>query len=96
MRSNWFVEYKLAHRGLHNDIYPENSLGAYENAIKHGFAIELDIRVLKDGNLAIFHDDNLNRMCGVNIAHSGIFSSDRTIEQYATGIWGSEIIYKNL
>jgi len=66
MRSNWFVEYKLAHRGLHNDIYPENSLGAYENAIKHGFAIELDIRVLKDGNLAIFHDDNLNRMCGVN------------------------------
>ena len=36
------------------------------------------------------------RMCGVNIAHSGIFSSDRTIEQYATGIWGSEVIYKNL
>ena len=66
MRSNWFIKYKLAHRGLHNDIYPENSLGAYENAIKHGFAIELDVRVLKDGNLAIFHDDNLNRMCGVN------------------------------
>ena len=36
------------------------------------------------------------KMCGVNIAHSGIFSSDRTIEQYATGIWGSEVIYKNL
>lgn len=66
MRNDWFVKYKLAHRGLHNDKYPENSLGAYENAIKHGFAIELDIRVLKDGNLAIFHDDNLNRMCGVD------------------------------
>lgn len=39
---------------------------------------------------------NWQRMCGVNIAHSGIFSSDRTIEQYATGIWGSEVIYKNL
>lgn len=36
------------------------------------------------------------RMCGINIAHSGIFSSDRTIEEYATGIWGSEVIYKNL
>ncbi|MDD6793814.1 MAG: glycogen/starch/alpha-glucan phosphorylase [Clostridiaceae bacterium] len=36
------------------------------------------------------------KMCGVNIAHSGIFSSDRTIEQYAAGIWGSEVIYKNL
>jgi starch phosphorylase len=35
-------------------------------------------------------------MCGINIAHSGIFSSDRTITEYATGIWGSELIYKNL
>ena len=25
------------------------------------------------------------RMCGINIAHSGIFSSDRTIKEYATG-----------
>ena len=36
------------------------------------------------------------RKCGINIAHSGIFSSDRTIKEYATGIWGSEVIYKNL
>ena len=36
------------------------------------------------------------RKCGVNIAHSGIFSSDRTIAEYATGIWGSKVIYKNL
>ena len=34
--------------------------------------------------------------CGINIAHSGVFSSDRTINEYATGIWGSELIYKNL
>ena len=36
------------------------------------------------------------KMCGINIAHSGIFSSDRTIQEYATGIWGSTVIYKNL
>ncbi|MBV4432087.1 glycogen/starch/alpha-glucan phosphorylase [Clostridium tyrobutyricum] len=36
------------------------------------------------------------RMCAVNIAHSGIFSSDRTIREYATGIWGSKCLYKNL
>ncbi len=36
------------------------------------------------------------KMCAVNIAHSGIFSSDRTISEYATGIWGSNIMYKNL
>ena len=27
-------------------------------------------------------------MCLVNIAKSGYFSSDRTIEEYATEIWG--------
>lgn len=36
------------------------------------------------------------KMCGINIAHSGIFSSDRTIQEYATGIWGSTVIYINL
>ncbi|AYE34200.1 glycogen/starch/alpha-glucan phosphorylase [Clostridium septicum] len=39
---------------------------------------------------------NWQKICGVNIAHSGIFSSDRTIKEYATGIWGSDVIYKNL
>ena len=46
---------------------------------------------------ALYRDTNKwQKMCGINIAHSGIFSSDRTIEEYATGIWGSEVIYKNL
>ncbi|MBN1039990.1 glycogen/starch/alpha-glucan phosphorylase [Clostridium botulinum] len=45
----------------------------------------------------LYRDKNMwNKICGINISHSGIFSSDRTIEQYATGIWGSEVIYKNL
>ncbi|HEY5524040.1 MAG TPA: glycogen/starch/alpha-glucan phosphorylase [Clostridium sp.] len=39
---------------------------------------------------------NWQKICGINVAHSGVFSSDRTIQQYATGIWGSELIYKNL
>ncbi len=36
------------------------------------------------------------KRAAVNIAHSGIFSSDRTITEYATGIWGSGFLYKNL
>ncbi|MBA5851708.1 glycogen/starch/alpha-glucan phosphorylase [Clostridium sp. cel8] len=36
------------------------------------------------------------KMCAINIAHSGIFSSDRTIREYAAGIWGSRCLYKNL
>ena len=45
----------------------------------------------------IFRDTNRwQKICGVNIAHSGIFSSDRTIKEYATGIWDSKVLYKNL
>lgn len=66
MRSKWFIKYKLAHRGLHNEKYPENSLGAFQNAVKHNFAIELDVRLLKDNTPVIFHDTNVKRMCGVD------------------------------
>ncbi|MGL5353700.1 MAG: glycogen/starch/alpha-glucan phosphorylase [Clostridium sp.] len=31
--------------------------------------------------------DKWQKMCGINIANSGIFSSDRTINEYATEIW---------
>lgn len=74
----------------------------YENLINYND----EFFVLKDFNSYLKAQDKIDefyrdgirwqKMCGVNIAHSGIFSSDRTIEQYATGIWGSEVIYKNL
>lgn len=45
----------------------------------------------------LFRDmERWQKICGVNISHSGIFSSDRTIKEYATGIWGSRVLYKNL
>lgn len=72
----WVCKYKIAHRGLHNDIYPENSLGAFENACKIGVAIELDVRSTIDGTVVVFHDDNLLRMCGVDIAVKDISSKD--------------------
>ncbi|MEG2246819.1 MAG: glycogen/starch/alpha-glucan phosphorylase [Romboutsia sp.] len=42
------------------------------------------------------NSDKWQEMCGVNIANSGVFSSDRTINEYATGIWGANTIYRNL
>ena len=66
MRSRWFCKYKLAHRGLHNEIFPENSLGAFENACTYGFAIELDVRLTSDGTPIVLHDPNTLRMCGVD------------------------------
>ena len=74
----------------------------YENLLTYND----EFFVLKDFDAYLAAQDKVNklymnkekwqRMCGVNIAHSGIFSSDRTIQEYATGIWGSTVIYKNL
>ncbi len=52
----------VAHRGLHGEGVPENSLAAFEAARKAGYAIETDVRFTKDGQLAVFHDDSLFRM----------------------------------
>ena len=55
---------KLAHRGLHNAERPENSLPAFAAAVEAGYGIELDIRLSKDGELVVFHDDTLERVTG--------------------------------
>ena len=58
----------IAHRGLHNKEkgIPENSLAAFEYAVKNGFAIENDIHLTADGEVVVFHDSTTGRMCGVN------------------------------
>lgn len=56
----------IAHRGLHNNIIPENSIPAFLEAIKNNYIIELDVHVLKDGNIVVFHDDNLKRLTGID------------------------------
>ncbi|MEG1582016.1 MAG: glycerophosphodiester phosphodiesterase family protein [Clostridia bacterium] len=61
---SWIVRTPIAHRGLHREGVPENSLLAFEEAIQKGYAIELDVRQTKDGVLVVFHDDTLGRMTG--------------------------------
>lgn len=56
----------IAHRGLHTENFPENSLLAFENAVNNGIAIELDVRLTKDCKLVVFHDKNLFRMTGID------------------------------
>lgn len=56
----------IAHRGLHGGNIPENSLAAFRAAIAKGYAIENDIHLTADGELVVFHDDTLRRMCGVD------------------------------
>ncbi len=60
----WISQRPIAHRGLHSPGKPENSLVAFEAAIAQGYAIELDIQRLADGQLAVFHDQDLTRLTG--------------------------------
>ena len=55
-----------AHRGLHGNGVPENSLEAFELACQAGYGIELDIQLSADGEVMVFHDGTLNRMTGVD------------------------------
>lgn len=57
---------RYAHRGLHDkeNGIPENSLAAFRRAVEHGYGAELDVHLLKDGSLAVFHDSTLKRICG--------------------------------
>ena len=63
-----FVGRSYAHRGLHSEdkSVPENSLEAFRLAGRAGYGAELDVRLTKDGQVVVFHDDTLDRMCGVH------------------------------
>ena len=56
-----------AHRGLHGNGVPENSMEAFRLALEGGYGIELDVHLMKDGNLAVIHDPSLKRTAGADV-----------------------------
>jgi glycerophosphoryl diester phosphodiesterase len=47
----------IAHRGAH-DVYPENTMAAFQRAIDLGFdAVELDVHATADGVCVVHHDE---------------------------------------
>lgn len=62
------LERPFAHRGLHsnNEVIPENSMAAFKKALAKNFAIELDVHLLSDGKVVVFHDETVQRLCGIN------------------------------
>lgn len=56
-----------AHRGLYDNEngVPENSLAAFRAAADRGYGVELDVQLSSDGFVVVFHDDTLDRVCGV-------------------------------
>lgn len=61
-----FQGFNYAHRGLHGNGVAENSMTAFRKALEKGYGIELDIHLLKDGNLAVIHDNALKRTTGAD------------------------------
>lgn len=59
--------WKYAHRGLHDEQLPENSMAAFRAALESGYGIELDVHLLSDGNLAVMHDCSLLRTAGADV-----------------------------
>lgn len=54
----------VSHRGLH-DVYPENTLQAFDEAVASGFRyLETDLRCTKDGHIVLSHDRSLRRISG--------------------------------
>ena len=58
----------FAHRGLHSrdKSVPENSLKAFALASEAGYGMELDVQLTRDGQVVVFHDDTLDRVCGIH------------------------------
>lgn len=79
---DWLFDTPIAHRGLHDAEHgvPENSLAAVDAARRQGYPIELDVRVLRDGGVAVFHDENLERMTGNPVVLEG--EDSETIRTY--------------
>lgn len=64
---SWLTAQPIAHRGFHdsNKTVWENTLSAFARAIDAGFAIECDLQYASDGVPVVFHDDDMERLCGI-------------------------------
>ncbi|ATN34228.1 glycerophosphodiester phosphodiesterase [Rhizobium sp. ACO-34A] len=65
--ADWIKERPVAHRGYHdmNKQVWENTLSAFSRAVDAGFAIECDIQLSSDSVPMVFHDHDLQRLCGL-------------------------------
>ena len=68
--------WRYAHRGLHGDGAPENSMAAFRRAVEGGYGIELDVHLLKDGSLAVIHDHSLQRTAGADVLIEDLTPAD--------------------
>lgn len=69
-------KWKYAHRGLHGNGVPENSMAAFRLALENGYGIELDLHLLSDGNVAVIHDSSLKRTANADVRIEDLTTAD--------------------
>lgn len=85
-RLGWLTAQGYAHRGLHSDGVPENSLAAFSAAIAAGLGIECDVHKSRDGRAIVFHDEELERLTG----HSGLVADSTVGDLTALHLRGTD------
>ena len=63
---NFLKRSLIAHRGVHNSTILENTLPAFVKCVDKNYIIELDIHILKDKTIVVYHDHNLSKLTGVS------------------------------
>lgn len=75
----------IAHRGS-SAIAPENTLGAFRQAIEDGAdGLEFDVRLTKNGIPVVFHDPTLKRIAGRNLKIINLTSDE--LQSIDAGSW---------
>ena len=73
--------FRYAHRGYHDKPQiPENSMAAFRRALQNYYGVELDIHLMRDGNLAVIHDSSLKRTADADVEIEDLTAAD--LEQY--------------
>lgn len=78
----WLLERPIAHRGLHDESATENSMAAFKKAIEHNYFIEIDVHLLADEEVVVFHDESLMRVVGKDVKISQLTTADIKGDQY--------------
>lgn len=75
----------FAHRGG-DRVAPENTVAAFEDAVGQGYRyLETDVHASADGVVYAFHDDNLARMVGEDVAISSLTAAQIDKLRFAGG-----------
>ena len=66
----------IGHRGARGEA-PENTLGGFRHMLNVGIrAVEFDVRMLRNGELVVIHDDNLLRTANLDLPLLALNASD--------------------